>query len=826
MPKHRKPPKERFLPQGTPAAAEESCSLHSQPHASDTSATEIQEQHVNDIAGMQQTANQELQPLPSDGTEMSRDQMSNLPSPSATAETEVPTTDDSQLVACPLSATHVELSEEKCSNRSCAEVNKQLQDMKAKYAKLREDHSKASAKTNSIKKKLQKLEYASGILRKKLKFLNEDQMRALSRNSNRGTTWSSKTIKQALQIKFASGTTGYETLRKLGYPLPSNRTLVRRLQGLKFLPGILTEVTELLRAKAEGLEDVERDCVLYLDEMEIARGYELDRAEDVVFGGKTLPAEPDEPACHCLVFMVGGLNSRWKQVIAYHFTGSSVDGCLLKNFVLEIVQLCADISLRVLVVTSDMGASNRAMWREFGFSSHRNSNTVCAIPHPVLEGKELFFTADAAHVIKNIRGQLLNSVDFTLSDATVCHHGLPSNKVKLEHVRAVVEYDSDKELEIAPKLSEVHISKGHYTKMKVGIAVQFFKESPAAIRCLIREKVLEPEAETTAWFLDLIAKWYKLMSSRHPSVALSCRDMAKYHEALETLRLTLETIQGMQMGSTSQWKPSQAGLMVATTVVLRLQNILLKSDGYKFLLTGRLLQDCLENLFSVVRQRKPVPNAYDMKCALKLVCVSQFLHTPANSSYENDDSEYLVDMISQGKRECRGDDEEEIDDGEILFIEALTSIECSILHHIGGFLVKRILKKTDCKQCRAAMQGSASHEHAYLTALKEYVQDGENLCYPSGEVMSSLISCEEHFKGITSWTDNLFTLKSPLKAVTEYLIKRTKCSVQACQQHKGSLEKMLISSYARVRLRIHLRQLETARTSGSGSKTCAAVNLQ
>lgn len=166
MPKHRKPPKERFLPQGTPAAAEESCSLHSQPHASDTSATEIQEQHVNDIAGMQQTANQELQPLPSDGTEMSRDQMSNLPSPSATAETEVPTTDDSQLVACPLSATHVELSEEKCSNRSCAEVNKQLQDLKAKYAKLREDHSKASAKTNSIKKKLQKLEYASGILRK------------------------------------------------------------------------------------------------------------------------------------------------------------------------------------------------------------------------------------------------------------------------------------------------------------------------------------------------------------------------------------------------------------------------------------------------------------------------------------------------------------------------------------------------------------------------------------------------------------------------------------------------------------------------------------
>ncbi|KAH7950030.1 hypothetical protein HPB49_018801 [Dermacentor silvarum] len=257
------------------------------------------------------------------------------------------------------------------------------------------------------------------------------------------------------------------------------------------------------------------------------------------------------------------------------------------------------------------------MWHEFGVSSHRNSNTVCSVLHPVLEGNELFFTSDAAHVIKKIQSQLLNSIDFTLTYATVWHHGLPSSKLKLEHVRAVVEHDYEKELKI-------HISKGHFTKMKVGIAVQFFKESPAAIRCLIREKVLEPEAETTAWFLELIAKWYKLMSSRHPSVALSCRDMAKYHAALHTLRLALETIQSMQMGSTSQWKPSQAGLMIAMTVVLRLQVILLKTDDYKFFLAGRLLQECLEKLFSVVHQRKPVPNAYDLKCALQLVCVSQF----------------------------------------------------------------------------------------------------------------------------------------------------------------------------------------------------------
>lgn len=121
------------------------------------------------------------------------------------------------------------------------------------------------------------------------KFLNEDQIRALSRNNNHGNSWSAQTVKQGLKIKFACGTTGYETLRKIGYPLPSSRTLARRIQGLKFLPGILHEVIDVMRSKAEGMEDVEKDCVLFLDEMEIAPGFELDRGEDVLLGGTTLP---------------------------------------------------------------------------------------------------------------------------------------------------------------------------------------------------------------------------------------------------------------------------------------------------------------------------------------------------------------------------------------------------------------------------------------------------------------------------------------------------------------------------------------------------------
>lgn len=105
-----------------------------------------------------------------------------------------------------------------------------------------------------------------------------------------------------------------------------------------------------------------------------------------------------------------------------------------------------------------------------------------------------------------------------------------------------------------------------------------------------------PEAEVTAWFFDLVSRWYTLMSSRHPVVALSHFDPTKHKEAVGTLELACTTFCQMSMGATAHWKPSQAGLLVSTTVVLNLSNELLNKHKYKYLLTGRLSQDCLENI--------------------------------------------------------------------------------------------------------------------------------------------------------------------------------------------------------------------------------------
>ena len=97
-----------------------------------------------------------------------------------------------------------------------------------------------------------------------LKFLNEDQKRALqspSSTSNRGITWSVKTICEAFQIRFVTGMHGYEFVRRLGYPLPAYRTLCERVHNAEFRPGVQHDVVNWLTVKMTGMLEKECDVI-------------------------------------------------------------------------------------------------------------------------------------------------------------------------------------------------------------------------------------------------------------------------------------------------------------------------------------------------------------------------------------------------------------------------------------------------------------------------------------------------------------------------------------------------------------------------------------
>lgn len=115
----------------------------------------------------------------------------------------------------------------------------------------------------------------------KIKFLNKDQEKVRTRKTSTCVFGLKK--QSELHCKSSTrGTAGYELLRS-SYLLSLNRS-----------------------RKVEAMENIQKDWVVFMNEMEIAQGYEHDRSLDSLFGSTTLLDTPDEIANHPLVFMVGG----------------------------------------------------------------------------------------------------------------------------------------------------------------------------------------------------------------------------------------------------------------------------------------------------------------------------------------------------------------------------------------------------------------------------------------------------------------------------------------------------------------------------------------
>jgi hypothetical protein len=80
----------------------------------------------------------------------------------------------------------------------------------------------------------------------------EDQIHVLKYGNHRGKEWSDETIQKSLKLYMACGTKGYEELCRQNFPLPAIRTLQHRISSLKFEPGVLEDIFELLKLKVNG----------------------------------------------------------------------------------------------------------------------------------------------------------------------------------------------------------------------------------------------------------------------------------------------------------------------------------------------------------------------------------------------------------------------------------------------------------------------------------------------------------------------------------------------------------------------------------------------
>lgn len=330
----------------------------------------------------------------------------------------------------------------------------------------------------------------------------------------RGGVWSDETIQKGLKLRLACGTRGYDLVKQLCAPLPSERTLQRRLEDVKFLPGVLNEVLQPLALKVATMSTVERHACLMIDEMSITPGLDYDNSSKTVIGIPTLkPSSASMTALplatHALVFMLGGISSRWKQTVAYHFTAASFDAEEVKTVCFQIIEDVEKIGIIVDTILSDMGGNNQALWRACGIVCGKFSRLRNSCDHPCGGGRQLFFMADTPHILKNIRNHLTKGQTILIPEEYANKYKLPTREVKLGWIKDLLDLDKTSKVRLAPGLNEKCLQPSHFDKMKLGLACRLLDHSvAAAIRFAVETEQMEAEALTTAWFIEKVCAPY------------------------------------------------------------------------------------------------------------------------------------------------------------------------------------------------------------------------------------------------------------------------------------------------------------------------------
>jgi hypothetical protein len=417
-----------------------------------------------------------------------------------------------------------------------------------------------------------------------------------------------------------------------------------------------------------------------------------------------------------------------------------------------IIESLAGCNINVRAVVSDMGAGNRAMWKIAGITANRD-RVQSSIPHPSFPEQDLYFFADIPHLLKNIRNCMLAN-DILLPTEIVREFELKSKTVSIKHVHKLIEIQENSNFKLAPSLSKKHVEPKQYEKMKVNIAAQLLSHSTAsALRYAVHDNLLPLDALTTAWFIELVNSWFDAANARRRCEALYAKSGPKIRALLMMMEIVPKlTFSGRQQSS---WKPIQTGILVSTQSLLDLFASLVASGSYNYLLTSRLTQDALENLFSQIRGRgNSHPNPVHFRHCLRLITISQFLATPKRSSYDSSDCEFAVSLLKSTKvqpKELSVNINSAPNDLQMQHsagpMTVATSHENNALCYITGWIAFKL--KSQLKSCSACINFLVSGDpldrsmpQVQLTVIKSYGW----LTIPSKSLQQVILAAEAIFQ--------------------------------------------------------------------------------
>ena len=544
----------------------------------------------------------------------------------------------------------------------------------------------------------------------------------------------------------------YRFCRKI-FALPCERSLRRWLEKVRVQPGFNNTSFEILQRKAKTMSERDKVCVLTLDEMSLKSGLYYDLQKDIIEGMEDFGSlgKSKNLATQALVFMVRGLACKWKQPVGYFLANAATPGSKQKVLLLECIEKIEEAGFTVKVVIGDQGSNNRKMFRMMGVSADKPF-----IERKTSEGnvQKVYCMFDPPHLLKSVRNNLKQHI-FVVD----------GHKVNWNYIVEFYNHDSKLPLRTAPKLTAKHIELPPFTKMRVCLASQVLSHSVASgILTYSSLGKLPSEAVYTAEFLERMDKLFDSFNSRKLRETKTYRAAATPSSVhVSFWKDCIEWIKKWKVkdGSTDKIACFQ-GWVTTITAVVQLFNELTTGDQFSFLLTNRLNQDCLENLFSILRSRgghRDNPTANEFRAALKQVMCSKMMAPLGNQNWESDSDSFLdltASFKSQGNSGTSEGSTETNDDHFNHICDNLDKMidqpQNNVIVYVAGYLAKQILAKhKNCETCKNALLKNAAFMEDPSELLLNYKaycieeSDFGGLTVPSDNFSDFVVVCEKVF---------------------------------------------------------------------------------
>ena len=205
--------------------------------------------------------------------------------------------------------------------------------------------------------------------------------------------------------------------------LPSERVLRDNKKYFKPKAGLNVDNIESLRDKASSVAGIQRYVVLVMDEMKIQSNLVFDKYSGDLIGFVDLGdpmtnyaclGDEDVMATHALAFLVRGMCSDMKHIIAYYFTENVTSYQLMSGFWKIVGVLEVSLNLWVIAAVNDGASPNRKFFEFHSmFMSDVENEVVSDVVYKVNNlfamDRFIFFFPDACHLIKTARNCLYNS---------------------------------------------------------------------------------------------------------------------------------------------------------------------------------------------------------------------------------------------------------------------------------------------------------------------------------------------------------------------------------------------------------------------------------